>query len=239
GRARWRRDRARRRRRREARCGSWVDPHFAARHRVGRLKRRNLDRRERLIGLGRGAIRRVSDGRLAPRQPLARLQPRPALFVRGDEIDVEMQRLDTPDAVGALLVRVLIYAVAPFGVLFVLAEHAEIAPAGGGALPVLRHGNRRLERDPFVELTVDQPLLPAVKPLQVFADAFLAGVDAIDPDLDRAVIGEQVGGFAPQAAIDVVAERALELLDSANALELCDPRGERVDLRVDALSVSR
>jgi hypothetical protein len=39
--------------------------------------------------------------------------------------------------------------------------------------PVVGDGDRRLQRDPFVELAVDQPFLPAVEPAQVLADASL------------------------------------------------------------------
>src|SRR3546814_10575335 len=80
----------------------------------------------------------------------------------------EMRLSDgSSDVCSSDLVRVLVNAVAPFGVLFVLAEHAEVAPAGGGALSVLGHGDRRLERDPFVELAVDQPFLPTVEALHI------------------------------------------------------------------------
>ncbi len=52
-----------------------------------------------------------------------------------------------------------------------------------------------------------------------------------------AVIGEQVRRLAPQAAVDVVAEGALQLLDGARALELLDAGRQRIDLRVDARSL--
>src|SRR5690606_23009087 len=92
---------------------------------------------------------------------------------------------------------------------------------------------------PFVELAVDQALLAAVQAPQVFANAVLAGVDPVDTDLDRAVVGEQVGRLAPQPAVDVEPERALQLLDRARALELFDAGGQRVDLGLDALPVRR
>src|SRR5690606_21477803 len=146
-----------------------------------------------------------------------RLQPRPALLVRRHEVHEKMQGLDLPDAV-LPHVRVLIDAVAPFGVLLVLAEHAVVAPPRRGAPAVLADEDRRLQCDPLVELAVDQPFLAAVKPLQILADALLADVDAIDPDLDRAVVGEEVRRFAPEAAVDVEPKGPLQLLDGAGGL---------------------
>src|SRR5690606_38975965 len=146
---------------------------------------------------------------------------------------VEAQRLDLPDAI-FLHVAVLIDAIAPFGVLLVLAEHSVVAPAGGGAHAVTRHVDRRLEREPFVELAVDQPFLPAVETLEVFADAILADIDPVDAELERAVRGEEIRRLAPPPAVDVETDRALHLLDRARAFEPFAPLRELCDLRVVA-----
>jgi hypothetical protein len=79
----------------------------------------------------------------------------------------------------------------------VLAEHTVIAPARRGAATVSRNEDRRLQRQPFVELAVNQTFLSAVKSLEVFADPRLADVDSVGANLDRAVIGEQVCSLAP------------------------------------------
>src|SRR5690606_17966940 len=148
-----------------------------------------------------------------------------------------VQRLAIPAAV-LLHVRVLVDAVAPLGVLLVLPEHAVVAPARRRALAVLGDEDRGLQRDPFVELAVDQALLPAMEPLQILANALLADVHPVEPELDRAVVGEKIRGFAPEAAIDVETECALQLLDGARGLELLDARGELSDLRFDAGAVA-
>src|SRR5690606_39014198 len=129
-----------------------------------RLESGHLHGRKRLIGRGRPAIGRVCARSVAARQSLSRFQPRPALLVRGDEIDIEMQRTDAPDAVRALFISVLVNAIAPFGMLLVLAQHAVVAPPRSRTAPVLCDIYRGLERDPFVELAVDQPFLPAMEP---------------------------------------------------------------------------
>src|SRR5690606_6851824 len=84
--------------------------------RVKRLERRHVHVGKGRVGGGRAAVRRKLLRRLAPCQTFARLEARPALLVRRHEIDVEVQRLDLPDAVLAD-VRVLVDAVAPFGML--------------------------------------------------------------------------------------------------------------------------
>ena len=75
---------------------------------------------------------------------------------------------------------------------------------------------------------------------QVFLDAGFADIDAVESDLDGALIAEEIRRFAPEAPIDVVTEGALQLLDGARALELLDPGRQRVDLRIErpALRVS-
>ncbi len=119
--------------------------------------------------------------------------------------------------------------------LLVLAEHAVIAPARRGTVAVARDGNGRLKLHPFVELAVDQAFLSAVEAHKVFADPRLADIHTVDANLDRAVIGEQVCCFAPQAAIDVVAEGLLQLLDGTRAFQFFDAGGQRIDFRVHAL----
>src|SRR5690606_32689435 len=186
--------------------------------------------------LRRRAVRRVGLRGLAPHEPLARLEPRPAPLVRRDEVHVEMHGLDLPDAVFPH-VRVLVDAVAPFGMLLVLAEHAVVAPPRRRAPAVLRDEDRRLQRQPFVELAVDQAFLAAVKTLEIFADPLLADVDAVEADLDGAVVGEQVRRLAPEAAVDVEPESPLQLLDGAGRLQLLDACGQCRDFRLDALAL--
>ena len=91
---------------------------------------------------------------------------------------------------------------------------------------------KRLQRDPFVELAVNQPLLPAVQAPEVFGDPLAPDVDPVEADLDRAVVGEQVGGVAPQPAVDVVAEGALEFLDRAVPFEPFDTACQLGDLAI-------
>src|SRR5690606_33963232 len=147
-------------------------------HRMSRLKLRRLHRGERRVGRRRRAVGWEVFRSFALHQPFAIAESGPAFLVRRDEVDVEAEQLDLPDAV-FLDVSVLVDAVAPFGVLLVLAEHAVIAPAGGGRHAVIGDGDRGLKRHPLVELAVDQAFLAAVEALEVFADAILAGIDPI------------------------------------------------------------
>jgi hypothetical protein len=118
----------------------------------------------------------------------------------------------------------------------VLPEHALVAPARRGAAAVARNEDRRLQRHPLVELAVNQAFLAAVEALEILPDARLAGINAVDADLDRPVIGKQVRSLAPQAPVHVVTEGALQLLDSARAFQFLDASGQRIDFRVDAAS---
>src|SRR5690606_32759523 len=197
-------------------CGaSAVSLHCPAGHRIGSLERRHLDLWKRLVCRRWRTVGRKLPRGLALDETLARLQPRPALLVRRHEIDKEMQRLDPPDPVRALFIAVLVHAIAPFGMLLVLPQHALIAPSRSRAAAIGGYVDRRLQRDPFVELPVDQPFLPAMEPAQILLDPLAARIDAVDPDLDRPVIGEQVRRLAPQAPVDIIAEGALQLLDRA------------------------
>src|SRR4029450_2194978 len=47
--------------------------------------------------------------------------------------------------------------------------------------------------------------------VEIFADALTPLVDAATGDLERAVVSEQVGGFVPQALVDIIAVGALEV----------------------------
>src|SRR5690606_14176869 len=125
------------------------------------------------------------------------------------------------------------------GVLLVLTEHAVIAPTGGGAHTVAGDRDRRLQRHPCVQLAVDQPFLSTVQALQVFANALLADVDPIAAELDRPVIGKQIGRLAPKPAIDVESERALQLLDGARPFEPLDALRQLLDPRVQVLRTGR
>src|SRR5207245_2329131 len=107
--------------------------HRLAGNRIARLEGWHLGRGKRSVGGAGGPVGRVCFRSFARHQSLAQLEPRPALFVGRDEVDVEVERADAPDAVGALRIGILIDPVAPFGVLLVLAEHAQVAPAAGRA----------------------------------------------------------------------------------------------------------
>src|SRR5690606_18585038 len=108
-----------------------------------RLERGYVDLREGPVARRRTAVRRERLGGFARLQSVARLEAGPALLVRRDEIDVQMQRVDLPDAV-LPHVSVLVDAVAPLGMLLVLAEHPMVAPARCGTSAVLGDEDRGL-----------------------------------------------------------------------------------------------
>src|SRR5690606_33791744 len=58
-----------------------------------------------------------------------------------------------------------------------------------------------------------EAVAPAAERTQVLSNSRLADVDAVEADLDRAVVREQVRGLVPEAFVDVVAVRVLELFD--------------------------
>src|SRR5690606_15330930 len=112
-------------------------------------------------------------------------------------------------------------------------EKEKPAPAGLRRAAVLRDGHDRHQLHVLVELALGEPGLAAAERVKVFADAFLADVDAVEPDLDRAVLREEVGGLVPETEVDVVAECTLKTLYRVQVLEALLAPFERLDAALE------
>src|SRR5690606_4902055 len=100
----------------------------------------------------------------------------------------------------------------------------------------------RMDRDDGLELlVVDEQV--ATRPdrtqadVHVLEDAVLAKEDAAAADLERAVLGPEVGQVVPQRLVDVVAVGALHDLDLTEILEPLDALAERHDLVFELLEL--
>src|SRR5262245_15025046 len=71
----------------------------------------------------------------------------------------------------------------------------------------------------LAELAFRERIAAAADRTQVLADARLADINAVEADLDRAVVGEQIRGLFPQAAIGVVAVGGLQPLDGVDVFD--------------------
>ncbi len=78
-----------------------------------------------------------------------------------------------------------------------------------------------------------EPNLAAGKLLQVLADSFRTGVDAIRAQLDRPVLDEQSLDFVPQRAVEVVAIGALQMLHRARGFQALHLGGELRHLAIE------
>src|SRR6185312_15620596 len=71
-----------------------------------------------------------------------------------------------------------------------------------------------------IELAVSEPHAPVAERVQILADTLLALVNPIETDLDRAVVGEEIGHLIPLSRIEIVAVGALQAFDVPNVLEV-------------------
>ncbi len=84
----------------------------------------------------------------------------------------------------------------------------------------------------LVELARTATLVAAAERLEILANALFADVHAIEGDLDRAVVGEQIRDLVPQAAVEVVAVGVLQALDGVHVLDQRLALLERHDTRI-------
>src|SRR5690606_21515999 len=144
------------------------------------------------------ARRFVLDGRRRiRRQPIRHVRravrvlvARPAAFVGNDEALEPVELLDLPDAV-LLHVLVLVRPLAEESLLAEPAEKKESPPACFRRAAVLRDRHDGLELQVLVELARVEAGLAVAERVKVLADAFLADVHTVEPDLDRAVLREE------------------------------------------------
>jgi hypothetical protein len=67
------------------------------------------------------------------------------------------------------------------------------------------------------------------------AQLLAPAVDAAPPDLDLAVVGEQLDGLLPHAVVQVIAVDALQALDRGRALQDLHARVQRAQLSFEVL----
>src|SRR6185295_3605199 len=137
---------------------------------------------------------------------------RPATFVGCVELRVEVQRPDLPDAV-LLHVVVLVDAFAPVsaGAFAVDAALDDAAPPALRGLAVARERDDRRELEVIHDLAGAQARLAAREAVEIFPDVRLAGVDAVQAELDRAVLREEGGDVIPHRLVEVVTKDALQI----------------------------
>src|SRR6185437_8998014 len=136
----------------------------------------------------------------------------PSTFVRGEEAGVIVKARDLPDTV-LLDVVVLVNARAPLGIVMVVTEDRDLAPASLRGAPVSSDIDDGLQLHAVIDLAIGQAGARVAAALadQPLADSRASDVDAIDAHFHRRVIGEERGRFAPVALVEIVAVGALEL----------------------------
>src|SRR6185369_7361074 len=117
---------------------------------------------------------------------------------------------ELPDA--ALLHElILVDPFAPLALATDATGHVELAAADARRQAVAGYRDDGLQLDVIVEPAGFKTLLAQCA--EEGAHAFPADVDALLRELDRAVVGEQVGELIPLRAVEVVAVDPLQVLD--------------------------